>query len=53
MRANDELDEWNKDMVVYHTLTEFFSNGMYNNANLNMHKFLEIREYLVKEEPLL
>mgnify|MGYP003299686374 FL=1 len=53
MCANDELDEWNKDMVVYHTLTEFLSNGMYNNANLSMHKFLEIREYLVKEEPLL
>lgn len=53
MCANDELDEWNKDMVVYHTLTEFLSNGMYNNTNLSMHKFLEIREYLVKEEPLL
>lgn len=53
MRANDELDEWNKDMVVYHTLTEFLSNGMYDNANLSMHKFLKIREYLVKEEPLL
>ena len=51
--AKDELDEWNKDMVIYHTLTEFLSNGMYNNANLSMLNFLKIREYLVKEEPLL
>jgi len=53
MRANDEMNDWNKDMAIYHTLTEFSSNGMYNNAGLSMHKFLEIREYLVKEEPLL
>ena len=53
MRANDEMNEWNKDMAIYHTLTEFSSNGMYNNANLSMHKFLEIREYLVKEDSLL
>lgn len=53
MRANDEMNEWNKDMAVYHTLTEYSSNGMYNKAGLSMHKFLEIREYLVKEEPLL
>lgn len=52
MRANDEMNDWNKDMAIYHTLTEFSSNGMYNNANLSMHKFLEIREYLVKEDPL-
>lgn len=52
MRANDEMNDWNKDMAIYHTLTEFSSKGMYNNANLSMHKFLEIREYLVKEEPL-
>jgi len=52
MYANDEMNDWNRDMAIYHTLTEFSSNGMYNNANLSMHKFLEIREYLVKEEPL-
>lgn len=53
MRANDEMNDWNKDMAIYHTLTEFSSAGMYNNANLSMHKFLEIREYLVKEDSLL
>jgi len=52
MRANDEMNEWNKDMAIYHTLTEFSSNGMYNESGLSMHKFLEIREYLVKEDPL-
>lgn len=53
MRANDEMNDWNKDMAIYHTLTEFSSMGMYNESGLSMHKFLEIREYLVKEEPLL
>ncbi|MBQ8279372.1 MAG: hypothetical protein IJZ23_05985 [Roseburia sp.] len=53
MRANDEMNDWNKDMAIYHTLTEFSSNGMYNKAGLSMHKFLEIREYLVKEDSLL
>ncbi len=52
MRANDEMNDWNKDMAIYHTLTEYSSNGMYNESGLSMHKFLEIREYLVKEEPL-
>ena len=53
MRANDEMNDWNKDMAIYHTLTEFSSNGMYNKSGLSMHKFLEIREYLVKEDSLL
>lgn len=53
MRANDEMNDWNKDMAIYHTLTEFSSNGMYNESGLSMHKFLEIREYLVKEDALL
>lgn len=53
MRANDEMNDWNKDMAIYHTLTEFSSNGMYNQSGLSMHKFLEIREYLVKEDSLL
>ena len=52
MRANDEMNDWNKDMAIYHILTEYSSNGMYNVSGLSMHKFLEIREYLVKEEPL-
>jgi len=52
MRANDEMNDWNKDMAIYHILTEYSSNGMYNASGLSMHKFLEIREYLVKEEPL-
>ena len=50
MRANDEMNDWNKDMAIYHILTEYSSNGMYNVSGLSMHKFLEIREYLVKEE---
>ncbi|MBR3770020.1 MAG: hypothetical protein IKL06_05750, partial [Lachnospiraceae bacterium] len=53
LRTKDEMHEWNKDMEVYHVLTEFSSNGMYKNAKLSMHNFLEIREYLVKEDTLL
>lgn len=50
---NEDINKWNKDMVIYHTLTEFSSNGMYNQSGLSMHKFFEIREYLLKEDSLL
>lgn len=52
MRAKDEVNDWNKDMAIFHCLTEFSNNGMYENANLSVHKFLDIREYLVKEKLL-
>ena len=45
--------EWNQDMVIYQTLNEFSTNGMYDNAGMSMNMFLKIREYLVQEGDLL
>ena len=40
-------------MVIYQTLNEFSTNGMYDNAGMSMNMFLKIREYLVQEGDLL
>ncbi len=45
--------EWNQDMVIYQTLNEFSAKGLYDKSGLSMNMFLNIREYLVKEEALL
>ena len=45
--------QWNKDMIIYQTLNDFSSNGIYDQSGLGMNMFLKIREYLAKEEALL
>ena len=45
--------EWNQDMVVYQTLNELSSQGVYDKAGMSMNLFLKLREQLVKEEGLL
>ena len=45
--------EWNQDMVIYQTLNEFSTKGLYDKSGLSMNMFLKIREYLVNEEALL
>ncbi|MCI8991411.1 MAG: hypothetical protein HFG80_01595 [Eubacterium sp.] len=41
--------EWNREMLIYQTLNEKSSSGMYDNAGLSMNLFLKLREYLAKE----
>lgn len=45
--------QWNQDMVIYQTLNEFSASGIYDQSGLSMNRFLQIREYLVKEENIL
>lgn len=45
--------EWNQDMLVYQTLNELSSKGIYDKSGMSMNLFLKIREHLVKEEGLL
>lgn len=45
--------EWNQDMLVYQTLNELSSQGIYDKSGMSMNLFLKIREHLVKEEGLL
>lgn len=44
---------WNRDMVIYQTLNEKSSSGVYDSSGLTMNQFLKIREFLAKEEELL
>ncbi len=44
---------WNRDMVIYQTLNDESSSGIYDSSGLTMNQFLKIREYLSKEEELL
>lgn len=44
---------WNRDMVIYQTLNDESSSGIYDRSGLTMNQFLKIREFLAKEEELL
>jgi hypothetical protein len=41
---------WNRDIVIYQSMNEKSSEGLYDNSGLSMNQFLAIRETLVKEE---
>ncbi|MCI8326373.1 MAG: hypothetical protein HFI37_01190 [Lachnospiraceae bacterium] len=43
---------WNQDMVIYQTLNENSSTGIYDESGLSMNQFLKIRDFLVKGENL-
>ncbi|MDD6037280.1 MAG: hypothetical protein PUD20_00555 [bacterium] len=44
---------WNRDIVIYQTMNEKSSEGLYDCSGLSMNQFLTIREFLVKEDTLL
>ena len=46
-------NEWNQDMVIYQTLNEYSSRGVYDNSGISINQFLKIRERLVQEGDLL
>ena len=52
MKEGVGLSQWNKEMIIYQTLNEFSSSGIYDVSGLGMNQFLKIREYLTKEESL-
>ncbi len=45
-----DKSNWNTSMIVYQTLNECSSNGLYDNAGLSMNEFLKIRDYLAALE---
>lgn len=40
---------WNREMLIYQTLNEKSSSGIYDDSGLSMNLFLKLREYLAKE----
>ena len=43
---------WNQDMVVYQTLNDYSSKGMYDECGLSMNQYLAVRDLLLKEDIL-
>ena len=43
---------WNQDIVVYQTLNDNSSRGLYDQSGLSMNMFLAIRDFLIKEADL-
>lgn len=44
--------QWNREVVIYQTLDEFSSSGLYDKSGLSINAFIKIRELLAKEELL-
>lgn len=43
------MSKWNKDVIIYQTLNELSSMGLYDESGLSMNQFLKIRDILSKE----
>jgi hypothetical protein len=43
---------WNREMIIYQTLNEFSTSGLYDQSGLSMNLFLKARTFLVKEKLL-
>ena len=44
--------KWNREVLIYQTLNEFSSAGLYDNSGMSINAFLKVREWLAKEELL-
>lgn len=42
--------KWNREVLIYQTLNEFSSSGMYDKSGLSINHFIKIREWLAKED---
>lgn len=42
--------KWNREVLIYQTLNEYSTAGLYDKSGLSMNAFLKIRELLAKEE---
>lgn len=53
IKEADFSSEWNYNMLVYQTLNELSSLGVYDESGISMNEFLRIRECLAKEVQLV
>ena len=44
--------QWNREVLIYQTLNEFSTAGLYAQSGLSINAFIKIREWLAKEELL-
>lgn len=50
LQSQEKSDSWNPEMVIYQTLNELSTSGIYDDSGLSMNQFLKVRELLVHEE---
>lgn len=44
--------KWNREVLIYQTLNDFSSAGLYDKSGMSINAFLKVREWLAKEELL-
>ncbi len=44
--------QWNREMVIYQTLNNYSTEGLYDKCGMSMNQFLKVREFMVKEKLL-
>ena len=44
--------QWNREVLIYQTLNEYSTAGLYDASGLSINAFIKIRELLAKEELL-
>lgn len=44
--------QWNREVLIYQTLNDFSTAGLYDQSGLSINAFIKIREWLAKEELL-
>lgn len=53
LESNRMDSHWNQEMVIYQTVNELSSSGIYDESGLSINQFLKIRDRLAKEDNLL
>lgn len=52
LRKEVKHSQWNSEILIYQTLNEFSTSGLYDKSGMSMNLFLKIRGFLAKEELL-
>ena len=52
LRDKVEGNEWNREILIYKTLNDKLSTGLYDKSGLSINHFLKIREFLVRGDDL-
>lgn len=50
--AQSGTNQFNRDLLIHQTLSEFSSDGLYDKSGLSINAFIKIREWLLKEKSL-
>ena len=45
--------QWNREVLIYQTLNEYSTAGLYDSSGLSINTFIKIRELLAKEDSLI